>query len=170
MVVLRLCKVNTAAEEWLSPPVPQEALSPVVATNAGVSLDVDSEAPTLSESESDAESAFSSDSDADSVASRDSLDGAAAVEQCFSGPWLLNIRSGVFHKSIRSVTENSHMLACRPQTELHDGYELRNSNPRFEGFSACRHLLVVEDIRARRAVEQCGEGCKAGQLGSVRKC
>ena len=92
----------------------------------------------MSESESDAESAFSSDSHADSVASRDSLDGAAAVEQCFSGPWLLNIRSGVFHKSIRSVKENSHLLACRPQTELHDGYELRNSNPRFEGFCACR--------------------------------
>ena len=83
----------------------------------------------MSESESDAESAFSSDSDADSVASRDSLDGAAAVEQCFSGPWLLNTRSGVFHKSIRSVKENSHMLACRPQTELHDGYDPEQQPP-----------------------------------------
>ena len=86
------------------------------------------------ESESEAETAFSSDSSdsgaVELVASADSLQGEGASEHCFSGPWLLNIRSGVFRKAIRNVQEDSHMLACRPQTGLRDGYELRRRNPR----------------------------------------
>ena len=121
-------------------PLSQDAHSPVVAKNLRDLLEVNSDAPTEPESESEAESAFSSDcSDAgavESVASAGSLEGEGASEHCFSGPWLLNIRSSIFHKAIRNVQEDSHMLACRP---LHDGYELRRRNPRFEGFCACRH-------------------------------
>ena len=124
-------------------PMSQDAHSPVVAENLRDPLEVNSDAPTEPESESEAETAFSSDSSdsgaVQSVASADSLKGEGASEHCFSGPWLLNIRSGIFHKAIRNVQEDSHMLACRPQTGLHDGYELRRRNPRSEGFCACRH-------------------------------
>ena len=85
------------------------------------------------ESDSD-ESSFSSD--AESSASVDSL--SEETPEPVAGPWLLNIRSGVFHKSLCSKG-GLLVLAYRPQSEVHGGFELREVNSLFQGFSACRH-------------------------------
>ena len=108
--------------------LPKNDILPVAPSDLAESGD-DTEA----ESESD-ESCFPSD--AESVASADSL--ADLPRDLPVGPWLLNIRSGVFHKTI-SKSKGSYAMACRPQVAMHDGLELRKTNPRFEGFSACRH-------------------------------
>ena len=108
---------SAPATPVVPPPVTQEALSPVVAANLTDSLEVESDAPTEPESESDADSTFSSDASAvESVASTDSLEGAGASEISFSGPWLLNIRSGKISQG-QSQCEGGLPHACVPSAD-----------------------------------------------------
>ena len=109
-------------------PLQKNDILPMAPSDLAASAGDDTEA----ESESD-ESSFPSD--AEPVASADSL--ADLLRGLPTGHWLLNIRSGVLHRSIRN-SKGSYAMACRPQVAMRDGLGLRETNPRFEGFSACR--------------------------------
>ena len=64
-----------------------------------------------------------------------------AEELEFTGPWLLNAKSGWYHKTAVVSSEPCvRHLACRPQMVLRAGYVLHLENPCGRGFSACQHV------------------------------
>ena len=72
----------------------------------------------LPESGEDSVASSSAASDSESVA--ESLD---SMEAGYSGPWFLNMLSGIKHRAIRNDA-GDWGLACRPRARLHSGYAI----------------------------------------------
>lgn len=96
-----------------------------------------------SEEEGESRSAQFEHSSSDSYA--DESDESAVPEPTqYAGPWLLNSRTGRYHRTVHMNTEEhaeeGHWcLACRPGTVVSDWYDLRDTDPGLKGFQLCGH-------------------------------
>ena len=106
----------------------------------------------LTDSESDPEEACSGPSsirDASSDSDAGESDAGHADETTeeleFAGPWLLNARTGWYHRAAHHTTdgvdadEKHWRLSCRPTAPISDWYELRRTDPGLQGFQPCGH-------------------------------
>ena len=76
----------------------------------------------------------------DSAAPSDgSGDDADEEVSSFSGPWLLNTKTGWFHRAVQLGDDDQWCLACRPRAVLQEHYILHETDPRFDGWTACGH-------------------------------
>ena len=96
-----------------------------------------------SEDEAQGRSAQLKDSSSDSYTG-ESDESVESVETEYMGPWLLNARTGWYHRTLKVEThegrdESQWCLACRPSTVLSAWYELRDMDPGLKGFQPCGH-------------------------------
>ena len=76
----------------------------------------------------------------DSAAPSDgSGDDADEEVSSFSGPWLLNTKTGWFHRAVQLGDDDQWCLACRPRAVLQEHYILHETDPRFDCWTACGH-------------------------------
>ena len=106
----------------------------------------------LTDSESDPEEACSGPScirDASSDSDAGESDAGHADETTeeleFAGPWLLNARTGWYHRAAHHKTdgvdadEKHWRLPCRPTAPISDWHELQHTDPGLQGFQPCGH-------------------------------
>ena len=106
--------------------LPSSASSPATAEASTFVRDEESDCESVSSACPTDESVIPSASDDEAVPKKD------------LGPWILSCVTVFVHKAV-SADDASWVLACRPHAVLHDGYEIRRSNPCVLGFSKCTH-------------------------------
>ena len=57
----------------------------------------------------------------------------------FDGLWMINITTGWYHKAIHDITGTSWRPACRALSNAKAKFELRETNPCFQGWTPCAH-------------------------------
>ena len=66
------------------------------------------------------------------------------------GPWMISIATGWYHKAIHDITGKSWRPACRALSNAKAKFELRETNPCFQGWTPCAHSACKSSPRAAR--------------------
>ena len=79
------------------------------------------------------------DSAVPSDRSGDEADEAVEEVSLFPRPWLLNSKTGWFHRAVKVGDDGQWCLACRPRAIVQEHYILHDTDPRFGGWTTCGH-------------------------------